>query len=167
MKDNPLQQYFKPLQVIRGECSTGKRWTETGRDKLQSSTHSKNQQFLSSFAAKPALLGWFCVQTHLYLLSSRNSCTDFRELWSTPAFFVSREVFLIVPNLMWLIKLFAVIRRQLLIFQRSQRQRGFKQYLTQTEQKNPLQNTDDVILLISPLFFFLKINNLNDSSWKC
>lgn len=50
------------------------------------------------------------------------------------------------------------------MFQRNQRQRGFKKYLTQIEQKNPVQNTDDVILLIAPLFFFLKINNLNDSS---
>lgn len=35
--------------------------------------------------------------------------------------------------------------------------------ISQTEQKNPVQNTDDTVLLISPLFFFLKISNLNDS----
>lgn len=83
--------------ILCSSSSNHCRWSEgvqhtEGGDQEQEGTSSSQaasqryQQYLSSFAAKAALLGWFCVQTHFYLSSSRNSCTDFRELRSTPAF---------------------------------------------------------------------------------
>lgn len=131
--------------ILCSSSSSHCRWPEGVQHREEVSRNTKGQTPIKHPVKEPAvpklffsqgcIVRYFCVQTHLYLMSSRNSRTGFKELRSTPAF-LSQWKFFITPSLLWFIKLFAVIIRQFLIFQRNQRQRGFKQYLKLSRRTN-------------------------------
>lgn len=92
--NDELHHLLKWNKILCSSSSNHCRWAEgmQHREEVSRNTETNSSQapsqpaVLKLFFSQACIVGWFCVQTHLYLMNSRNSCTAFRELRSTPAF---------------------------------------------------------------------------------
>lgn len=129
--NDEFHHLLKWNKILCSSSSNHCRWPEGVQHREEVSRNTKgqtpvkhlvNQQFLSSFSAQPALLGWFCVQTHLYLMNSRNSCTAFRELRLTPVF-LSQWKFFYHPKSFVVNKAFCSDQKAILISEKPKAKR--------------------------------------------